>query len=152
MMSAYPLKAALAASTLALSAFAFAAPASAQVVSGGTQGGVTGRDVSASTCGQGSTDGSSITVGGCADAEARNGGTVDTNTRARTNERMGMQRSTATARDEDERARSRTMTKVRQGEVVRSRTMSMYKARGEKPVREVVSTKATPQKTTRKPK
>ena len=151
-MSAYPIKAALAASTLAISALSFAAPASAQVVSGGTQGGVTGRDVSASTCGQGSTDGSSITVGGCADAEARNGGTVNTNTRARTNERMGMQRSTATARDEDERARSRTMTKVRQGEVVRSRTMSMYKERGEKPVREVISTKATPQKTTRKPK
>jgi hypothetical protein len=152
MMSAYPIKAALAASTLALSALALAVPAMAQVVTGGTQGGVNGRDVSASTCGQGTTDGSSIAVSGCADAEARNGGTVDTNTRAKTNERMGMQRSTAVARDEDERARSRTMTKVRQGEVVRSRTTSMYKERGERPVREVISTKATPQKTTTKRK
>lgn len=151
-MSAYRIKAALAASTLTLSVFALTAPTQAQVVTGGTKGGVTGQDVSASTCGQGTTDGTSITVSGCADAEARNGGTVNTNTRAKTNERMGMQRSIATARDEDERARSRTMTKVRQGEVVRSRTMSMYKQRGEKPVREVISSKATPQKTTRKPK
>ncbi len=148
-MSAYPIKAALAASTLALSALAFA-PAAAQV-SGGTSGGVNGQDVSASTCGYGATDATSVTVGGCADAEARNGGTADTNTRARSNDRMGMQRSTATARDEDERARSRTFTKVRQGEVVRSRTSSMYKQRGEKPVRETSVVKATPE-TTRKPK
>lgn len=62
-----------------------------------------------------------------------------------------MQRSTAIARDQDERARSRTMVKARQGEVVRSRTMSMYKAPGETPVREVISIKAIPQKTTCSP-
>jgi hypothetical protein len=144
MMSAYRLRAAFAASTLAIAAFGLA-PAAAQVVSGGTQGGVSGQDVDASTCGYGSTDSSSVTVGGCADAEARNGGTADTSTRAKTNSRMGMQRSVATARDEDERARSRTMTKVRQGEVVRSRTMSMYKQRGERPVREVVTSTSKPQ-------
>lgn len=149
-MSAYPMRAALAASAFALSAFALSAAATAQI-STGTSGGVRGADVSASTCGQGTTDGSSITVSGCADAEARNGGTVDTNTRAKTNNRMGMQRSIATARDEDERARSRTFTKVREGEVVRSRTSSMYKQRGERPVRETSSVKATPEQTTTKP-
>jgi hypothetical protein len=55
-----------------------------------------------------------------------------------------MQRSTATARDEDERARSRTHTVVRQGEVVRSRTSSMYKQRGERPVRQVETTGTQP--------
>ncbi len=149
-MSAYRMKAALAASTLALASLGLA-PAGAQVT-GGTQGGVTGQDVSASTCGYGQTDTNGVAVGGCADAEARNGGTVDTNTRAKTNERMGMQRSVATARDEDERARSRTMTKVRQGEVVRSRTTSMYKQKGERPVREVVTSNSTPETTTKKPK
>ena len=138
-MSAYRFTAAFAASTLAISALT---AATAQVVSGGTQGGVQGKDVSASTCGYGETDTNGVLVGGCADAEARNGGTADTNTRARTNERMG---STAVARDEDERARSRTMTKVRQGEVVRSRTTSMYKQKGERPVREVVTSNSTPQ-------
>jgi hypothetical protein len=139
---------------LAASALAFGVPAGAQVVSGGTEGGVTGEDVSASTCGYGSTDGSGTSVGGCADAEARNGGTAETSTRAKANERRAMQRSDARARDDDERARSRTRTVVRNGEVVRSRTMSMYKMKGERPVREVVSTKATPEgtKTRKKPK
>ena len=141
-MLAYKARAALAASTLAL--MSLAAPAAAQTQSDGTSGGVTGQDVSASTCGNGTTDGTSITVGGCADATATNGGTVDTSTRAKVNERIGMQRSTATARDEDERARSRTHTVVRQGEVVRSRTSSMYKQRGERPVREVQSTTTPP--------
>lgn len=136
---------------LAASLFALAAPASAQTVSGGTAGGVRGQDVAASTCGYGSTDGSGATVGGCAAAEANNGGTATTSTVAKANERRAMQRSVAKARDEDERARSRTRTVVRNGEVVRSRTMSMYKMKGEKPVREVVSTRATPQgATTRK--
>jgi hypothetical protein len=110
------------------------APALAQ--SGGTRGSTPeGRDVRAGTSGYGSTDGSSITVGGTADAEARDGGTVDTRTRAKVNDRRGMQHSTAKARDDDERARSRTHTIVRQGEVVRSRTSTMYKQKGERPVR-----------------
>lgn len=122
-----------------------ATPLAAQEVTGGTAGGVQGRDVSASTCGSGSTDGSSMSVSGCADAAALNGGTADTSTRATINDRRAMQRSVAVARDEDERARSKTRTVVRNGEVVRSRTTSSYKERGERPVREVVSTRATPE-------
>lgn len=139
-MLAYKAKAALAASTLALSALALAVPAGAQTQSGGTSGGVQGQDVSASTCGYGTTTANSVSVGGCADAEARDGGTVNTRVNAKTNDRRAMQHSTATARDEDERARSRTHTIVREGETVRSRTRSMYKQRGEKPVHEVVTT------------
>jgi hypothetical protein len=148
-MTAYTAKSFLAVSALTLAAFAV--PAGAQVVRDGTSGGVQGTDVSASTCGEGTTTGTSITVSGCADATATNG-TASTTSRARTNERMGMQRSTATARDDDERARSRTQTMVRQGEVVRSRTMSMYKEKGERPVREVTSTSSTPKQTTTPPK
>jgi len=151
-MLAYRAKAALAASALAISAFALAAPGQAQTISDGTSGGVRGQDVSASTCGEGSTDGTSMTVRGCADAEARDGGTASTNVTAKTNDRRAMQRSTAVARDEDERARSRTRTVVRNGQVVRSRTMSMYKQKGERPVREVVSSKTTPQGTKKKGK
>lgn len=152
-MRAYPhtaglgARAALAASALAL--FGFSAPAAAQV-SGGTNGSTQGRDVSAGTCGQGTTDGSSINVSGCANAEARNGGTVDTSTRAKTNARVGMQRSVANAQDDDERARSRTRTMVRQGDTVRSRTTTRYKAEGERPVRESVTTVTTPEGTTTK--
>ncbi|TMJ13539.1 MAG: hypothetical protein E6G94_11725 [Alphaproteobacteria bacterium] len=130
-MSAYRTSAALAAS------LAFAAPALAQTGTQGTASG--GGDVNASTCGSGSTTGTSITVQGCADANAANGGTVDTSNTARANERMGMQRSTARAVDADERARARTQTQVRQGGVVRSRTMTMYHKRGEKPVHEVIT-------------
>lgn len=128
--------------TISAIALAAAVPAFAQV-SGGTSGGVSGEDVSASTSGYGSTDGQSNTVGGTADAAAGDGGTVDTNVRANVNDRRAMQRSTANARDDDERARSRTRTVVRDGEVVRSRTSSMYKQQGERPVREVISTRAT---------
>ncbi len=144
-MKAYQTMKTMAVSALAI---ALAAPAAAQVVSGGTSGGVQGEDVSASTCGEGTTDGTSTSVSGCADAEARNGGTVSTGTKANVNDRRAMQRSNATARDEDERARSRTHTVVRQGEVVRSRTSSMYKQKGERPVREVISTRTNPQGTT----
>ena len=142
-MFAYPPKAALAATALAFSALAFT-PAGAQTVSTGTSGGVNGQDVSASTCGQGTTDANSVNVSGCADAEARNGGTVNTSTRANTNDRRAMQRSVATARDDDERARSMTRTRVRQGETVSSRTMSIYKQRGERPVIERQTSTATP--------
>lgn len=139
-MSAYTLKAALAASAIA---FAFA-PAGAQTVSGGTSGTAQGTDVSAGTCGQGSTTATSVQVSGCADATAANGGTVKTSNRARTNDQMGMQHSRATARDEDERARSMTHTRVRQGETVNSRTMTMYKQKGQRPVREVITSNSTP--------
>lgn len=151
-MSAYKRKAALAASALALSAFAF--PAAAQVVSGGTSGTAQGTDVRARTCGEGTTTGTSIEVAGCAEATANDGGTVNTSNVAKANERMGMQRSRATATDDDERARAMTHTRVRQGEVVRSRTMTFYKQHGERPVREVISTTATPKGTTtrKKPK
>lgn len=150
-MSAYQAKAAIAASALALSALALA-PAAAQTVKTGTQGTASGQDVRATTCGYGSTTSTSVTVEGCAEAEARNGGTVDTMNRVRANDQVGMQRSTARATDEDERARARTQTMVRQGEVVRSRTMTWYKQRGEKPVREVTTSTSTPKTTTTKKK
>ena len=146
-MFAYKPNAALAATALALSAFALA-PAGAQTVQTGTSGTASGQDVTASTCGEGTTDSTSVAVSGCADAEALNGGTVNTRTKAQTNDRRAMQHSTATARDEDERARSRTHTVVRQGTVVRSRTMSKYKKRGERPVITRESSTATPSGTT----
>jgi hypothetical protein len=147
-MSAYPIKTLLAAGAILLTA-----PAAAQTVSGGTSGSVSGQDVSAGTCGYRSTDGNGTSVGGCADATATNGGTTNTSTQARANERRAMQKSVARATDDDERARSRTHTTVRNGEVVRSRTMSMYHMKGEKPVREVVTSKSTPQSTrSKKPK
>lgn len=127
----------------------------AQSVSGGTSGGVTGGDVSASTYGSGqqttSPDGTAIGVQGGGEAAAANGGSASTKSDAKLNERRAMQRSTATARDEDERARSRTRTMVREGEV-RSRTMSRYKERGEKPVREMTYSVTTPEGTTTKTK
>jgi len=152
MMSAYKLKTAVAASALAFGSIALA-PAGAQTVSGGTQGTAQGTDVSAGTCGQGTTTGTSIEVSGCADATATNGGTVNTMNRARTNDRVGTQHSKATARDDDERARSMTHTQVRQGETVRSRTMTMYKQKGERPVRQVITNTSTPQtsRTKKKP-
>lgn len=150
-MTAYHTRSLLAASALALSLAA--APAAAQTVKGGTSGTAQGTDVSARTCGSGTTTPNSITVAGCAEATA-NDGTTSTTNRARVNDHMGMQRSTAVARTDEERARSMTHTRVRQGEVVNSRTMTMYKQRGEKPVREVTSVRATPQGTTtnKKPK
>ena len=141
-MSAYRLKHALAASALVLGTIAVA-PAAAQTVKGGTQGTAQGTDVSAHTCGQGTTTPTSVEVSGCADATAANGGTVNTVNRARANDQVGMQRSRATARDDDERARSMTHTKVRRGETVRSRTMTMYKQKGERPVRQVITDNAT---------
>ena len=146
-MSAYTVKAALAASTLGLCALAL--PAAAQVTTG-TSGTAQGTDVRARTCGEGTTTGTSIEVSGCAEATANDGGTVNTSNVAKANERMGMQRSRATAVDDDERARAMTHTRVRQGEVVRSRTMTFYKQQGERPVREVVSSTATPKAATTK--
>lgn len=149
-MLAYQAKAVLAASTLALSAFAV--PAMAQVATTGTSGTAQGTDVRASTCGEGTATATGVDVRGCADASAANGGTVNTSNVAKANDQRGMQRSRATAVDDDERARSMTHTRVRAGEVVRSRTMTMYKQQGERPVREVISSTATPKPTTTTPK
>ena len=133
----------IAASALALSLGLAPGLSVAQTIQGGTSGGLSGPGVGASTYGSGSTDGTSIGVTGGGDAYAGDG-TATTRSDAKLNERRAMQRSVATARDEDERARSRTHTVVRQGEVVRSRTTSSYKARGEKPERETVVTVVKP--------
>lgn len=112
-------------------------------ISGGTSGGVQGAGVSASTYGQGTTDGSAIGVNGGGEATAVDG-RASTESSARLNERRAMQRSTATARTDDEMARSRTRTVVRDGEDVRSRTTSMYRdADGGPPVRTSECTRST---------
>jgi hypothetical protein len=115
---------------------------------------VSGKDVSASTQGSGqyssTPDGSAIGVQGGGQATAVDG-TANTRSDAKLNERRAMQRSVATARDDDERARSRTRTVVREGEV-RSRTMSRYKERGEKPEREMTYSVTTPEGTTTRTK
>jgi hypothetical protein len=91
-------------------------------------------DVYASTRGSGTSTPDSVQVDGGAAAGAADGGTVTTDSSARFNNNMARQRSIATARDADERARSRTNTHVRKDGQVRSRSMSIYKQRGEKPV------------------
>lgn len=102
-------------------------------ISGGSSATADGRGVSASTYGTGTTDANSVGVSGGGAATAV-GGTAETRSQARMNDRRAMQRSTATARTDDERARSRTMTTVRKDDEVRSRSMSIYKERGERPV------------------
>lgn len=120
--------------TAAAFALTLAASGHAQEpISGGSSGGVEGRDVSASTYGNGTTTDRSVGVSGGGTATAE-GGTATTRSDAKFNDRRAMQRSVASARTEDERARSRTRTTVRKGDEVRSRTMSIYKERGEKPV------------------
>jgi hypothetical protein len=147
-MTTIDLRAAAVASAFALSALA--GGVSAQTVSGGSSGGLSGDGVSASTYGSGQQttgpDGSAIGVQGGGAATAVDG-TAATHSDAKLNERRAMQRSTATASDDDERARSRTRTVVREGEV-RSRTNSMYKQDGEKPVRERTYSVTTPEGTT----
>jgi hypothetical protein len=134
------------ATALAAAGLLLGPPALAQTISGGSAGGVQGQGVSASTYGAGQTDGQSIGVQGGGEATAVDG-SARTDSTAKVNERRAIQRSVATARDDDERARSRTQTVVRQGEVVRSRTMSMYKEKGEKPVREHTYSVTTPEGT-----
>lgn len=129
-----------------------AAPgAMAQTIEGGSAGGVAGEGVSASTYGSGTTtttpDGGAIGVSGGGEASAADGEAATRST-AKMNERRAMQNSTARARDDDERARSRTHTIVRQGETVRSRTTSIYRKKGEKPVHENTLTVTTPEGTT----
>ena len=91
-------------------------------------------DVSTGTYGSGTSMPGGTAVNGGATAEALNGGTATTRSDAQVNERTARQRSVATARDDDERARSRTSTRVAPNGDVRSRSMSIYKQRGEKPV------------------
>ena len=120
-------------------AAALAAPATGQIVSGGTRGSVAGDDISVGSSGYGSTDGRYINVGGTADAEVTDGGVVRTRVGGRTGPHVGQLRSFGSARDEDERAYSRTHTIVRNGETVRSRTHTMYRQRGERPVHEFIT-------------
>ena len=119
-------------------------PAATTTVSGGTAGGVQGRDVSVGSSGTGTIisgpDGLTGTgVSGTADATAVDG-QVTTRSDAKSNERRAMQRSSATAETEEERARSRTRTVVAPNQTIRSRTTTTYKADGERPVRDSVST------------
>ena len=124
----------------ALSLATLSPTAMAQTLQGGSSGGVAGPGVSASTYGSGqtsqTTDGSTIGVTGGGEATAIDGA-ASTRSDAKLNERRAMQRSVATARDEDERARSRTRTVVREGDEVCSRTVSIYKQKGERPQREM---------------
>ena len=153
-MKSFSLTTALTASTLALSLACAPATmakpknrtqdAQTNTVTGGTSGGVIGRDVTATTSGTGTSivgpnglRGTAIT--GTADATAENG-EVTTRSDARSNDRRAMQKSSATAVTDEERARSRTRTMVTPNQVVRSRTTATYKADGEKPIRETVST------------
>lgn len=92
------------------------------------------RSVRADTYGSGTSTPTSVGVSGGGSATASEGGVASTESRAKFNNNMARQRSTATARDDDERARSRTSTHARKDGTVRSRSMSIYKQRGEKPV------------------
>jgi hypothetical protein len=119
------------------SALLIASPGFAQTKSGsaGTSSPTTG-DISVGTTTGGTSGNGTVGVDGTADATAANGGTVSTQADARfnTENNTARQRSLATARDEDERARSRASTKVTPNGDVRSRSMTIYKERGSKPV------------------
>lgn len=119
----------IAAATLILSGAAHAQQTAQSASSTPTTG-----DVSAATSGSGTSTPDSVQVEGTADAAAGDGGTASTDSTAKFNNNMARQRSVATARDDDERARSRTSTHVRKDGDVRSKSMSIYKERGEKPV------------------
>ena len=144
------LSAALTVSTVALS-LAFAPATIAQskkqqpaaTTSGGTSGSVEGRNVSvgAGTTGYATPDGTRVT--GTADANAVNG-TVETQIDSKANERRAMVKSTATAETEEERARARSRTMVQPNQTIRSRSTTMYKAEGERPVRETVTSITCP--------
>lgn len=122
---------------LLVPALALASAAGAQTNSSraGTSSPTTG-DVTVGTTSNGTSGGGAIGVGGTADAAAANGGTATTDASARfnTQNNTARQRSTAIASDDDERARSRATTNVTPTGDVRSRSMTIYKQRGEKPV------------------
>ena len=103
--------------------------------SAGTSSPTTG-DIRAGTSSSGTSSPGTVGVSGTADASASNGGTATTRGDARfnTENNTARQRSTATARDDDERARSRSSTNVNPRGDVRSRSMTIYKERGSKPV------------------
>lgn len=143
-MNAQGFHAAAIASALLLAA----APAAIAQTTGGSQGGVDGRNVSAATYGAGTITQNGAGVSGGGEAEAVDG-TATTRSDAKLNNRRAMQRSTADARTEDERATSRTRTMVKPNqETIRSTTTSRYKERGAPPVRESVRTVTTPEGTT----
>jgi hypothetical protein len=120
--------------SLATAALVMSGAASAQQTAGSTASTPTTGDVYASTRGSGTSTPDSVEVSGGGEATAANGGTATSDSTARFNNQSARQRSVATARDEDEHARSRTNTTVRRDGQVRSRSMSIYKERGEKPV------------------
>lgn len=120
--------------SIAVVALLAAGPALAQQSVQSSSSTPTTGDVSAGTYGSGTSTPDSVGVSGGGDAAAADGGTASTESRARFNENNAHQRSVATARDEDERARSMTNTHVRKDGQVRSRSMSIYKEKGEKPV------------------
>lgn len=118
-------------------AILLAGTAQAQVNTGGTGTSTpTTGDVTAGTTSSGVSGDGVVGVDGTADAAAANGGTASTDANARfnTQNNTARQRSSATARDDDERARSRATTNVTPNGDVRSRSMTIYKQRGEKPV------------------
>ena len=127
------MKTALILAALALPATAFAQTTD-QRTAGSSSATPTGGDVSASTYGSGTTDADSLDVTSGGAAEATNGGTATTDSRAKFNTQNAHARSVAKARDDDERARSMTNTHVRRDGEIRSRSMSIYKQKGEKPV------------------
>lgn len=118
-------------------ALALSGAAVAQTNSGGssTQSPTTG-DVSAGTYSSGTSGDGTVGVSGGGDAVAGDGGTASTDASARfnTQNNTARQRSLATARDDDERARSRSSTNVTPTGDVRSRSMTIYKQRGQRPV------------------
>lgn len=112
-----------------------ATPALGQEAGTGTSASTpTTGDVSAGTYGSGTSSPTSVGVSGGGTATAADGGIASTDSQARFNDHMARQRSVATARDDDERARSMTMTQARKDGAVRSRSMAIYKQKGEKPV------------------
>ena len=133
-------------SHLMLAALLMAGPAVAQNTAGSSASTPTTGDVSAGTYGSGTSDANRVGVSGGGEAEAAAGGTATTDSSAKLNKNMARQRSVATARDEDERARSRTTTMAKKDGDVRSKSMSIYKESGEKPVitRDSSTSKETP--------
>jgi uncharacterized protein YggE len=119
----------------AMATLSLAGAAMAQERTAGSSAGTPqDRDVSASTYGSGTSTPDSVEVSGGGTATAADGGTATTNSTAKFNQNMARQRSTAKARGDDERARSTSTTRVHRDGEVRSRSMSIYKQRGEKPV------------------
>ena len=115
------------------SAALLAAPALAQQTTGTSAATPDGKDVNASTYGSGTVTPTSqeVTGGGAAGATD---GTATSDSSAKFNDHMAMQRSTAEAQNDDARARSRTMTHTNRNGLVHSNSMSLYKEKGERPV------------------